>query len=107
MRQSKLTQSSLGATPWFPLDTYQTTFEAVVAVDLGGGSMTYNIEYTYADVLRGETPTAGEIFIKSSALTGVGEAIFESPVAAVRINVTIYTSGTATARVLQSGTAGR
>ena len=107
MRQSKLTQSEVGATPWFPVDTYQTTFDVVVAVDLGGGAMTYNIEYTYVDVLRGETPTAGEIFIKSLDQAGVGEAIFESPITAVRINVTAYTSGTATARVLQSGTAGR
>lgn len=103
MKTSTIVANALGPTAWHPANTYGCPFELVVATATGDASLTYSVEYTYVNVLAGNDPVGDEVFVKEAAATAASEAIFEMPVAAVRLNVTAYTSGTAVARVIQSG----
>lgn len=103
MRPSTLTVDAVATSDWYPLDHSMAPFNVSVGVSLDGGALTYDLEYTYVDVLRGDVPAADEVFKALTAQTAAGEHQFASPVAAVRLNVTAYTSGAAKATVLQAG----
>jgi hypothetical protein len=105
MRPQTVTVSSQAASAWIPLDYKQTPFNATVAVVVSG-TLTYSVEYTVDNVLAGTSPTA----FNAEDTTLVGAAASQagaitSPVMAVRLNVTAYTSGSATMTILQGGAA--
>lgn len=105
MQPSKLVQGAAGVSAWHPLDYHREPFQVSVGVDTGGGTLTYDIEYTHVNVRR-ETPAAGEVYQKLAGQTTSADTQFDFPVAAVRLNLTAYTSGQVVARVLQSGVPG-
>jgi len=101
MRPQVITQSSAGTTAWIPLDYKQAPFNVGLAVTLGGGTMTYSVEHTLDDIYDTTiTPTA---FTHSSiaAQTAQLDGNYAFPIRAVRLNVTAWTSGTATLTILQ------
>lgn len=106
MKPSKLTQGAAGASAWHPLDYHREPFQVSVGVDIGGGTLTYDLEYTYVNVRKGGIPAASEVYQKLTGQTAGADTQFDFPVAAVRLNVTAYTSGEAVARVLQAGVPG-
>jgi hypothetical protein len=105
MRPQSVTVSSQTTSAWIPLNYKQTPFNATVAVVVSG-TLTYSVEYTVDNVLAGETPTAfnAEDTTLVGATANQAGAI-TSPVTAVRLNVTAFTSGTATMTILQGGSA--
>jgi len=90
-----------------PLNNYSTPFNVGIGCDLSaGGSATYTVQYTFDDVFA-----AG--FVAASAawfdLTGITAQVADkdgsitAPCTAVRLNVTIWASGTVTMTVIQAG----
>ena len=105
MRPQSVTVSSQAASAWIPLDYKQAPFNATVAVVVSG-TLTYSVEYTVDNVLAGESATA--FAAEDASLVGAtanqaGSIL--APVTAVRLNVTAYTSGSATMTILQGGAA--
>lgn len=92
--------ASVAASAWIPVDWLTANGSLSLAV-VKSGTNTYNIEHTYDDVFDpAVTPTA---FIQTSAATTNQQTSYNAPVAAVRVNVTAYTSGAVTMTVLQGG----
>jgi len=103
MRYSKITTTGVSSSPWLPLenlgDQFSVGFGCVVT-----GTATYTIEYTFDNVLMGETAT---VFANSS-ITGVTankDGNFNAPINAMRVTITAGT-GTVTVKVIQSGQGG-
>ena len=100
MRPQVITQSSAGTSAWIPLDYKQNPFNVGFGV-VASGTLTYDIEHTFDDVLQaGVTPTAFK-HSTVTAQTTSKDGNYAFPVRAVRINVTAYTSGSATLTLLQ------
>lgn len=105
MRPQSVTVSSQAASAWIPVDYKQTPFNATVSVVVSG-TLTYTVEYTTDNVLAGATPTAfnAEDTTLVGATTSQAGAV-TSPVMALRLNVTAFTSGSATMTIIQGGAA--
>lgn len=74
---------------------------ATVAANLGGGTMTYSLQGTLDNVLRpGVTPVWTDI-VNATGKTADFYHSLASPYRAVRANVTAWTSGTLTLKVMQ------
>ena len=101
MRPQVITKSSAGTTAWIPLDYKQNPFNVGFGVTIGAGVLTYDVEHTFDDVFDSTvTPTA---FKNSTvvAQTTNKDGNYAFPVRAVRLNITAYTSGSATLTLLQ------
>ncbi len=99
MRPQVITQSGTGSTAWIPLDYKQSPFNVGMGIVVNG-SVTYDIEHTFDDILaQGTTPTA----FKHSSLTAKNtnkDGNYAFPIRAIRINNTAGT-GTTTLTILQ------
>ena len=111
MRPIRVTVGAQDVSSVVPLDTYQDPFNVSIGVSLSGGStLTYSVQHTFDDVQApGFDPTTATWFTNSglSAKTTSLDGNYAFPVTAIRLNVTAYTSGTATMTVIQSGMPGR
>lgn len=99
MRPQVISITGTGQTAWIPLDYKQNPFNIGLGVVVNG-TITYNVEHTFDDVLApGVTPTA---FTHSTlvAQTTNKDGNYAFPVRAVRINNTAGT-GTTTLTILQ------
>jgi len=107
MRAITKTVSEVGVSAPIPLDTYLTPFSVGLAVVISaGGGLTYTVEHTFDDVFaKGYVPAAGTWFPHASlaALTATSNGNYAFPITAARLNVTAYTSGSATFTALQAG----
>jgi len=85
------------------LNQRERNFKASQAVTLAGGStLTYSVEHTFDDL---EDSSITPVWFADSilaALTANGEAGLDFPVTAVRLNVTAFTTGSATLTVVQA-----
>lgn len=100
MRPQVITKSSAGTTAWIPVDYKQNPFNVGFGVVVSGTN-TYDVEHTFDDIFDSTvTPTA---FKHSSvtAQTANKDGSYTAPVRAIRLNVTAYTSGSATLTILQ------
>lgn len=105
MRPTSVTVSSQAASAWIPLDYKQSPFNVSIAVEVTG-TLTYTVQHTFDNVLAGETATAWDTTDANLvAETASQDGAITSPVTAVRLNVTAFTSGSATMKVLQGGSA--
>ncbi len=89
-----------GASAWVPTNNKQTPFNVGLGVVVSG-TLTYNVEHTFDDVQDPTiTPTA---FINNglTSKTVSDDGNYSFPVAAIRLNVTAFTSGLATLTILQ------
>jgi hypothetical protein len=111
MRPIRLTVGSLNNSAPIPLDTYQDPFNTSLAVVLSAGaSLTYTVQYTFDDITAPTfDPTTATWFPHATLVTKIAssDGNFSFPVTATRLNVSVYTSGTATLTVIQAGMPGR
>ena len=92
-----LNQSHMGGAP----------FSVGIGVDLSAGAtLTYTVEHTFDDVFSNTFNPATATWFPHATLvaqTTDKDGNYISPVMAVRLNVTSFTSGTAAFTVLQQG----
>lgn len=111
MRPQYATVASATTSNPMMIDLYQQSPAVSIAVTLGGGSMTYSVQYTLDPVFDPTFPVYYGLpaactwftFTSMSALTADNSLSVAAPVVAVRLNVTAYTSGTARIALVQSG----
>lgn len=105
-RPIRKTQSALGATAPIPMDIHNT-ISISVSVKLAPTSvLTYSVQHTFDDVFAEGFDPATATWFDNDVLTAktVNEdGNYQSPVTAIRLNVTAFTSGSATLTVIQSG----
>lgn len=109
MRPVRLTQSVIGVSDPVVTDIYTSPFSVSIAVVLSAAaSMTYTVQYTYDDVFSTTfNPSTAAWFTVSGfspSKTASADGQITFPVMAVRLNITAYTSGSATLTVIQAGT---
>lgn len=97
MRPIQQTQSGVGVGAWLPVDRHP--FSSVSYGCRVTGTVTYNVEYTYENVLAGATPT--QVFAAQTGKTANQDGVINQPIAAIRLNVTAATGGSVTMDVLQ------
>lgn len=97
-KEYTVTQSSSGTSDWITLDHYPTSAKYTILVELGGGTMTYDVEFCITD--PASTPTAIQHEQANGKTADFATDLF-SPARGFRLNVTSYTSGTATLTVLE------
>lgn len=98
MRPQTLSITGTGTTAWIPLDYKQNPFNVGFGVVVNG-TVTYDIEHTFDDILSGASATA----FKHSSLTAQTtnkDGNYAFPIRAIRINNTAGT-GTTTITILQ------
>jgi uncharacterized protein YgiM (DUF1202 family) len=103
MRPTSVTVSSQTTSAWIPVNYRQDNFNLGIQVT-GSGTNTWKVEYTLDNVFDSAvTPTA--ITADAPLETGAGATpevgSIKTPCRAVRLNITAYTSGSATMTVLQ------
>lgn len=100
MRPTTVTRSAAGTSAWIPLDYKQNPFNVGLGLVILGTNTT-DVEHTFDDIFDSSvTPTA----FKHSTLVGKtanADGNYAFPIRAVRLNVTAYTSGSATLTILQ------
>ena len=78
-----------------------------VSVALSAGAvLTYTVEHTFDDPLKEGFDPATAVWFPNATLaaqTANGDGNYAFPVTAIRLNVTSYTSGTATLTIIQAG----
>ena len=102
MTPQVISLSALGSTAWIPVDYIQNPYNIDIAIVLSNTpNLTCKVEYTLDDIFNPAiTPTA----FTHSTLTGLtsnATGNITSPVRAIRLTVTAWTSGTATMTALQ------
>lgn len=111
MRPITVTVSSATNSTVIPMDTYQTPFSVGIGVVLSAGaSLTYTVQHTFDNVFAPGFNPANATWYNHTTLTGQtasSNGNYAFPVTGVRLNVTPYTSGSATMTVIQSGMPGR
>jgi hypothetical protein len=107
MRPIRLTVGSAAASQVIPMDQYISPFNVGLSVNLSAGAnLTYTVEHTFDDVFAPTFDPSTAKWYSHATLasqTASGTGNYAYPVSAIRLNVTPYTSGTATLNVLQAG----
>ena len=94
------TVDSQTTSPWIPLDDNQAAFNVSVAVAVTG-VLTYTVQFTLDNIQDPSiTPVAFDVASLASKTSNASTSL-RSSVKAVRLNVTSYTSGSATIGVRQ------
>jgi hypothetical protein len=103
VRAQTISVGSATTSAWIPLDTNKAPFNIGFGVTIGAGVLTYKVQHTFDDVQNSAvTPTAFDHpDVTGKTVNTDGNYAF--PVRAVRLNVTAYTSGTATLTLIQAG----
>lgn len=106
MRRQDVTVSSATSSSPIPVDTRAQVFNIGIGCVISPGAvLTYTVQHTYDDVYAaGYNPASGTWFDHAVLVskTGNAESDYISPITAVRLTVTAYTSGSVTATFLQS-----
>jgi hypothetical protein len=106
-RPTRQTATAAGALPPVILNNLAVSpFNVGVGVVLSAGaSLTYTVEHTFDDVFAPTFNPATATWFPNSGLTAQTtskDGNYTAPVAAVRLNVTAFTSGTATLVLIQA-----
>lgn len=111
MRPVRVTVGSQTSSAVIPLDVNQDPFNVSIGVALSAGAtLTYSVQHTFDDVFdKNFNPANATWFTNSglSAKTTSSDGNYTLPVTAIRLNVSAFTSGTATMTVIQAGMPGR
>lgn len=93
-----------GVTPTIPVNWRQSDFKVSQSVVLSSGaSLTYSAEHTFATVQDGSAVFDWFTTDGLTALTATDESNIAFPVTGVRLNITTFTSGTATLTTIMAG----
>lgn len=111
MRPIRVTVESQTVSATIPLDTYADPFNVGLAVVLSAGaSLTYTVQHTFDDVYANNFDPATATWFPHASLaakTASSDGNYAYPITATRLNVTAYTSGSATLTIVQAGMPGR
>lgn len=109
-RPVRVTVGSATTSNVIPLDNYRTPFNVGIGCALSAGaSLTYKVQYTYDDVQDPAFNAATATWFDHATLaakTTSSDGNIVVPVTALRLNVTLWTSGTVTMTVIQAGMSG-
>jgi hypothetical protein len=101
MRPQSVTVSSVAASAPIVMDRLQNPFNVGFGVVIsGGGSATYSVQHTFDNILGGATATWFDNSTVAGETTNM-DGNYAFPVTAIRLNVTVYGSGTVTLTALQ------
>lgn len=107
MRPIRVTVSSATVSNVIPLDQYISPFNLGLGVSLSAGaSLTYTVQHTFDDIFSPTfDPATANWFSHATMVnkTTSFDGNYAYPVTAIRLNVTVYTSGSATMTVVQAG----
>ena len=107
MRPIRVSVGSATVSQVIPLDQYISPFNVGLGVALSAGaSLTYKVQHTFDDVFASSFSPATATWFDHATITGKtasSDGNYAFPVTAVRLNVTPWTSGTATLQILQAG----
>lgn len=109
MRPIRVTVGAVAVSATLPLDQYISPFNVGLGVSLSAGaSLTYTVQHTFDDIWSPTfDPATANWFShetlvnKTTSFTGS----YSFPVTAIRLNVTVWASGTATMTAVQAGMA--
>jgi hypothetical protein len=111
MRPVRVSLSSQTESPPIPMDVNQGPFNVGVGVAVpAGASLTYSVQYTFDDVWApGFSPSSAVWYTNSSLGTKTTslDGNYAYPVTAIRLSVSVYSSGTVTMTIIQAGMPGR
>jgi hypothetical protein len=107
MRPIRVSVGSATTSAVIPMDQYISPFNVGLSVNLtAGASLTYTVEHTFDDVFASNFSAATAKWYPHATLaakTASADGNYAFPVTAIRLNVTPYTSGTATMNLVQAG----
>lgn len=110
MRRQDVTLSEATSSVPLPVDPKAQVFNIGIGCVISSGAvLTYKVQYTFDDVwLTTYSPSTGNWFDHPVLVskTANADSTITSPVTAVRLVVTAYTSGSVTATFLQSSSRG-
>ncbi len=92
MRPKKVTVSSVAASAWLPVDYKQDPMNLGVGCVLVSGTATYSVEYTFDDVFDTAVTPVAFALSTINAATASANGVINTPVRAIRLNVTAGTS---------------
>ena len=88
MRPKKVTVTGVAASNWLPVDYKQDPMNLGVGCVVVSGTATYSVEYTFDDVFDTTvTPVAFALSTITAATTSK-DGVINTPVRAIRLNVT-------------------
>lgn len=108
-RPVRKTLSAAGVTTPIPLDIYCRTNVSFSVQLAPGSTLTYSVQHTFDDVFAPTfSPDTATWFDNDviAAKTANEDGNYAFPVTAIRLNITAFTSGTATITVIQTGLRG-
>ena len=88
MRPKKVTVSSVAASAWLPVDYKQDPMNLGVGCVLVSGTATYSVEYTFDDVFDTTVTPVAFALTAITAATTSKDGVINTPVRAIRLNVT-------------------
>lgn len=107
MRPIQVTVGSAAASNVIPLDQYISPFNIGLGVTLSpGASLTYTVQHTFDDIWSSTfNPSTANWFSHATMVnkTTSFDGNYAYPVTAIRLNVTVWASGTATLTAVQAG----
>lgn len=107
MRPVRVTVGSQTASKPIPLDNFRDPFNIGMGVALSAGAtLTYSVQHTFDDIYADNFSPATATWYNHASLASLsanGDGNYAFPVTAIRLNVTAYTSGTATLTAIQAG----
>jgi hypothetical protein len=110
MRPIRQTLSAAGVSAPVVLDSYRDPFNVGLGIALSAGaSLTYKVQHTLDDVFASTFDPATATWYDHATLaakTTSSDGNYAYPVTAIRLNITLYTSGSAAMTVIQAGAPG-
>jgi hypothetical protein len=106
MRRQDVTVSSATASPPLPVDYRAQVFNIGIGCVLSAGaSLTYSVQHTFDDVFAAGYNPSTDTWFDHATLTNRttnANSSYDAPITAVRVNVTVYGSGSVTVTFLQA-----
>ena len=106
-RPVRVATSGVSVTAPIPLNNYAVPFNVGFGVKLSAGaSLTYTVEHTFDDVYAPTfSPSTAVWYSNATVVTQTAnrDGNYAFPVTAIRLNITVWASGTATLTSIQAG----
>jgi hypothetical protein len=107
MRPVRVSVASQTVSSPIPLNVNVDPFSVGIGVAVtGGATLTYTVQHTFDNVWATDFDPATAVWYPNTSLSAKTASLdgnYAFPVTAVRLNVTAWTSGTATMTVIQAG----
>jgi hypothetical protein len=104
VRAQSISVGSATTSAWIPLDTNKAPFNVGLGVVVSAaGVLTYKVQHTFDNVQDSTVTATAFDHPDVTGKTVNTDGNYAFPVRAIRLNVTAYTSGTATLTLIQAG----